>query len=105
MDRRKHYRFVKKRPSPESRTALILSGISFVMMLVLILVSFGFGGKADVTIGAIALIGLGIAFYALFIGMKQLSAKGTEYRLPSISVLCAGIMSIAWLSVFLWGLR
>jgi len=100
--KKQRYSFIK-RISPGAREATLMSTVSLGILILTLVLSFAFGGKAGLYIGALGLVGMLTAFYGLYLGMKALSDIGM-YKFTAFGTVFAGIMSIIWLGMLVLGI-
>lgn len=105
MARRKQYTFIKKKSAPNAKLSILFTTISLVIMLVLFLVSLGFGGQGGMVLGAAGLAAMLLAFYAFILGLGVLRKRNPEYRLPAFCTLYSGVISLGWVALAIWGLH
>ena len=99
------YTFLEPGEMPRANAAILFSGISLAILLILIIVAFAMDGNAGLTAGAAGLAGALFAVYAFIIAMIALAKRESRYRLCVTAAIISGLMLIIWLTVFLNGLR
>lgn len=104
MSHPKRYTFLKKKVSRESRFSVILTIISLLVLLAAVLVSAYYGGQAGLVVGAMGLAGALFALYAFIVAIRQLVKREDTYLQAGVATILSGFMTIAWLSLILWGL-
>jgi hypothetical protein len=105
MAKKYKYSFTQKNESKEGLEALILSGLSFAAFLVLCILAFAFSGEGGTVLGAVGLVAMLMALYGAYLGLKGLAGRTVKKRYAASGTICAGIMSIVWLAVFLVGVK
>ena len=105
MAKKYKYSFTRKNEAKGGREAVILSAVSLALFLVLIVVSFCYAGEGGPILGAVGLVAMLLALYGCYLGLKGLVEKDTGHRLSAIGTICAGVMSIVWLALFLVGVK
>ena len=89
MARKKYnYNFVRK-PSEGGKEALYMAGASVFLFLLASVVSFAFRGNGGIFLGAAGLFSFLLSGYGFYVGMK----------------ITSGGMLVAWLALFLIGVR
>ena len=103
MAREIKYTFLKKDGAHGIGLAIILSVISLVTMLLLFLLSFFGVGKGYTILGAVGLAAGLLAFYAFVLGIRALSKRDSHIRRAAATTTFSGVVSIAWIAVFIFG--
>lgn len=105
MARRKKYSFLKKKKSKEARIAMLLTGLSLLLLLVLPVLFAFVGQKAGLAIASAGLLGILLAMYALILSLKLLVKRTDTYVQAGIATLFSGSLCIFWIFLILWGLN
>ena len=89
MARKKYnYNFVRK-PSEGGKEALYMAGASVFLFLLASVVSFSFL----------------LAGYGFYVGMKSFKEEQVSHRMSGLGSITSGGMLVAWLALFLIGVR
>ena len=100
MARKKYnYNFVRK-PSEGGKEALYMAGASVFLFLLASGVSFAFRGNGGIFLGAAGLSG-----YGFYVGMKSFKEEHVSHRMSVLGSITSGGMLVAWLALFLIGVR
>ncbi len=105
MAKKYKYSFTQKNESKEGLEALIFAGISFASFLILSILSFAFLGGGGTVLGAVGLVAMLLALYGCYLGLKGLARRGMRKRYAASGTICAGVVAILWLAVFLVGVK
>ncbi len=105
MANKKRYRFTETVRSKNGTRSCFLALTSFVLFLLDVILSFGFGGKAGSIAGVIALVAMLFAVYGFYLGMKSFSEQNQASSVRSVlGSITSGVMAVGWLTLFLTGL-
>ena len=104
MAKKYNYSFLDKRTGARRKKALLPAAISFLLFAASIVISVISGGSAGSVVGGFGFCGI---FFALlgFINSIRLLAAKIKGRTVFAGAITSGIMFIAWLALFLAGLR
>ncbi len=105
MAKKYKYSFTQKNESKEGLEALLFAAISFAVFLILIILSFAFSGEGSRVLGALGLAAMLLALYGCCLGLKGLAGRGRRKRYAASGTICAGVVAILWLAVFLVGVK
>lgn len=89
----------------DSEVCLILSAVSFGILALVSFISFLIQASAGAWIGALGLIGMLIGFYALFLGMRELTGRRDNSTRSMVAAVVSGLAAISWITVFLLGIH
>ena len=97
MARKKYnYNFVRK-PSEGGKEALYMAGASVL--------SFAFRGNGGIFLGAAGLFSFLLSGYGFYVGMKSFKEEQVSHRMSVLGSITSGGMLVAWLALFLIGVR
>ena len=103
MARKKYnYNFVRKQ-SEGGKEALYMAGAS--VFLLSSVVSFAFRGKGGIFLGAAGLFSFLLSGYGFYVGMKSFQEEQVSHRMSVLGSITCGGMLVAWLALFLIGVR
>lgn len=105
VKKKRGYTFLDKEKLKDSDVCLILSAVSFGILALTAFISFLIQASAGAWIGAMGLIGMLIGFYALFLGMRELTERRDNSPRSMVAAVCSGLAAIAWITVFLLGIH
>ena len=95
MARKKYnYNFVRK-PSEGGKEALYMASV----------VSFAFRGNGGIFLGAAGLFSFLLSGYGFYVGMKSFKEEQVSHRMSVLGSITSGGMLVAWLALFLIGVR
>lgn len=101
--RRKSYKFTEKTHSKQAIVAVVLAGISFVMYLVFIYLSYDGGGTLSAYYGGFGFMAMIMGIVALFMSIPTLKEEDSFTLFPRWA-LCASILStICWVGTYILG--
>ncbi len=103
MARQIKYTFLKKDSAHGTGLAITLSVISLATMLLLFLLSFFGVGKGYTILGAVGLAAGLLALYAFMLGIRALAKRDSHIRRAAATTILSGVVSIAWIAVFILG--
>ena len=102
MARKKYnYNFVRK-PSEGGKEALYMAGASVFLFLLASVVSFAFRGNGGIFLGAAGLFSFLLSGYGFYVGIKE---EQVSHRMSVLGSITSGGMLVAWLALFLIGVR
>ncbi len=104
MADKKKYRFVEKVQSRDGKLATALAGASALLFVLVVIISFAAGGKAESFVGGLALTAALLSVYGFYVGMRSFSEKNVSSKFSLIGSILSGIIMIGWLTLFLVGL-
>ena len=108
MARKKYnYNFVRK-PSEGGKEALYMAGASdkiVILFLLASVVSFAFRGNGGIFLGAAGLFSFLLSGYGFYVGMKSFKEEQVSHRMSVLGSITSGGMLVAWLALFLIGVR
>ena len=105
MARKKYnYNFVRK-PSEGGKEALYMAGASVFLFLLASVVSFAFRGNGGIFLGAAGLFSFLLSGYGFYVGMKSFKEEQVSHRMSVLGSITSGGMLVAWLALFLIGVR
>ena len=105
MARKKYnYNFVRK-PSEGGKEALYMAGASVFLFLLASVVSFAFRGNGGIFLGAAGLFSFLLLGYGFYVGMKSFKEEQVSHRMSVLGSITSGGMLVAWLALFLIGVR
>ena len=99
------YKFVKKEQSKGGRDATIMAGIAAALFLVSIAIAYFMEGQAGVFVGGFSLVAALISVYGFIVGMRSFGEKDVSYLLTVVGSIGCGIIMVAYLTLFLAGIR
>ena len=99
------YKFVKKEQSKGGRDATIMAGIAAALFLVSIAIAYFMAGQAGVFVGGFSLVAALISVYGFIVGMRSFGEKDVSYLLTVVGSIGCGIIMVAYLTLFLAGIR
>ncbi|HIT89478.1 MAG TPA: hypothetical protein IAC41_03545 [Candidatus Merdenecus merdavium] len=104
MAKRTMYSFYEKKHTKKGIISTILSGVSFLVFLVLTFVSYYLKGNAGLYAGSIGLTAMIISIYGLVLGFQSFQEPGKLYLFSKIGSILNGLIAVGWLSLILIGL-
>jgi len=104
MAKKYNYTFIDKKTGTKRKRALIPALVSFLLLAAAIVVSVVFGGSAGAFVGGFGFCGIFFALLGFIYSVRLLAAK-VKGRMIFAAAIASGIMFIAWLALFLAGLR
>ena len=101
--KKSRYTFLKK-VAPGAKESMVLSSVSLGLFLLSVLLSYALGGSGGAFLGAIGLFALLVAIYGFLMGLRAISAHGTNHMVTALGTIYAGIMCVVWIGLFFLGL-
>lgn len=105
MASKRRYTFTERRSSKGGKFALCLAGAAFVLLAAVVLISVFFQGNAGSFIGALSLTGALLSAYGFYCGMKSFSETDVSPAFSILGSIASGVIMVAYLTLFLTGLR
>lgn len=102
MAKKYNYNFIRKN-SEGGDAAVRLAVLSGGIFVVAAAVSFIFGGKAGIYVGAAALFAMLTAVYGFYLGLKSFSEEKVSHRKSVLGSVACGSLAVLWLFLFLIG--
>lgn len=102
MAKKYNYNFIRKN-SEGGGTAVRLAAVSGGIFILDAVISFIFGGKAGVYVGAAALFAMMTAVYGFYLGLRSFGEEKVSHRKSVIGSVACGSLAVLWLSLFLIG--
>ena len=102
---RPRYTFLEDKSAPQLKAALIMAGLSFLCLIILIATASVRENGAGMASGAAALAAMLVSWYAFLVSMRELAKRPVNIRLAAVSAGITGLLAIAWLAVFLAGVK
>lgn len=107
MAKRYRYAFAQQKQAKEGVFSVALAGISFLLFLMDILISFLCEGKTPVTAGAIvggiSIFAILLSAYGFVWGVKSFSEENRSHIASLIGAVTNGMITVGWLALFLFG--
>lgn len=107
MAKRYRYAFAQQKQAKDGIFSVVLAGVSFLLFLVNILISFLFEGKTSVVAGAIvggiSIFAILLSAYGFVWGVKSFSEENRGHVASLIGAVANGIITVGWLALFLFG--
>ena len=101
--RRKSYKFTEKTHSKQAMLSAVLAGVSFIMYLVFIYLSYHGGGKLSAYYGGFGFLAMIMSIVALFVALPTLKEEDSFTLFPRWA-LCASILStVCWVGTYILG--
>ncbi len=105
MPRKGKYTFIKKKETPDVLLSILLSGVSLIILIVTVALAAAGIAQETYIPGVLGLMALLLSAYALRISFRILAGRRSAFRLPAVSTLFSGTMTILWIVIFLSGVR
>ena len=100
---RTSYKFTEKTHSKQAIVSAALAGVSFIVYLVFIYLSYGVGGALSAYYGAFGFMAMIMAIVALFLAFPTLKEEDSFALFPRWA-LCASILStLCWVGTYILG--
>lgn len=103
MAKRYRYAFAKQKEAEEGIFSLYLAGISFLLFLVALSISFLYGGNGGLAVGIISVLAALLSIYGFIVGLKSFSAKRRSHTFSTAGSIANGLIMVGWLALFLIG--
>ena len=101
--RRKSYKFTEKTHSKQAMLSAVMAGVSFIMYLVFIYMSYHGGGKLSAYYGGFGFLAMIMSIVALFVALPTLKEEDSFTLFPRWA-LCASILStVCWVGTYILG--
>ena len=78
---------------------------SVFLFLLASVVSFAFRGNGGIFLGAAGLFSFLLSGYGFYVGMKSFKEEQVSHRMSVLGSITSGGMLVAWLALFLIGVR
>ena len=104
MTRQRKYRFYEKPHSKGGKLSSLLALFSVACLIVCVVISYAMRGSAGIAIGGIGLIAIFLSIYGFFVGMRSFKEPEVSYSFSILGSIARGVMSAAWLILFLAGI-
>ena len=102
-NRRKSYKFTEKTHSKQAIVSAVLAGVSFIMYLVFIYLSYNVGGKLSAYYGGFGFLAMIMGVVALLVALPTLKEEDSFTLFPRWA-LCASILSTGcWVGTYILG--
>ena len=82
-----------------------MAALSALLLIACLIVSFAMRGNAGVWVGGLGLIAILVSVYGFSVGMRSFREKRVSYSFSTFGSIACGIMSVAWLILFLAGVN
>ena len=105
MRRKFKYTFTRTEETEGGFSSLVFAGCSLILFLVSACLSFFWEGKAESWIGALGLMAVLFSVSGFLIGMKSFKEEQVSHRMSVLGSITSGGMLVAWLALFLNGVR
>ena len=99
------YKFVKKEQSKGGRDATIMAGIAGALFLASIAIAYFMEGHAGTFVGGFSIVASLTAIYGFIVGMRSFGEKDVSYVLTVVGSIGCGVIMVAYLTLFLAGIR
>ena len=86
-------------------TQIAHSYIAVFLFLLASVVSFAFRGNGGIFLGAAGLFSFLLSGYGFYVGMKSFKEEQVSHRMSVLGSITSGGMLVAWLALFLIGVR
>ncbi|MFV0527162.1 MAG: DUF6142 family protein [Lachnospiraceae bacterium] len=103
MAKRYKYTFARQKEAAQGIVSSAIAGMSFLLFIVVVILSFAFQQKAEIAIGALSLFAMLSAVYGFVQGLKSFSKKEEGHLFSIIGSLSNGVIMIGWLGLYLTG--
>ncbi|MDO4321239.1 MAG: DUF6142 family protein [Lachnospiraceae bacterium] len=104
MAKRQVYSFVEKKYSANSIASAVLSVASFMVLLILLFISFIMKGQANTWIGAMGFAGIVMAFCGLRYGFIGFKDECKSYFCSKLGTILSTISIAGWFFIVCIGL-
>ena len=104
MAKGRKYRFYEKPHTKNGIFSAVLAGISVVLLLTDLIISFAYRGKGGIIIGGIGLIAFMLSLYGFIMGMRSFREKSVSNLYSIVGSIGCGVMGVVWLTLFLTGI-
>lgn len=101
--RKKSIKFTDKSHATNGIISTILGGISFVLMVALVIISYMKKGNAGIYLGSIGLTAFVIASVGLAKGIASFKERERYYFFSKVGSICNVIIIALWMAVFVIG--
>ena len=104
MAKGRKYRFYEKPHTKNGIFSAVLAGVSGLILLIDIIISYASKGKGGLVIGGFGLIAFMLSFYGFIMGMRSFREKSVSNLYSIIGSIGCGVMGVIWLTLFLTGI-
>lgn len=103
MARRKMYTFSEKRHSRQGIVSTVLGGLSLLIFVVLVYVSWWFYGEGGIYLGSIGILGILFAVSGLIKGLGSFREKHIMHTFSKAGSIISSVAFVIWIFVILLG--
>ena len=100
---RKSYKFTEKTHSKQAIVSAALAGISFIMYLVFIYLSYMGGGTLSTYYGGFGFMAMLMAIVALFIAFPTLKEEDSFILFPRWALCASALSTLCWVGTYILG--
>lgn len=101
MAKKRMYSFTEKKHSGRGITSTVLGGVSFILLCVLIYLSFFWKGNGGPFLGGIGFTAIVLAVLGLVYGLMSFREKDVFYFFSKIGSVLNGVVLAMWIFVVL----
>jgi hypothetical protein len=101
--KKKNIKFTDRNHAVNGIISTILGGISLVLMLVLVLLSYSQAGNAGVYTGSIGLVAMIVSIVGLFVGISSFKERESYYLFSKIGSLLNIMIITFWIAIYVIG--
>ena len=103
MAKRKMYTFSEKRHARQGITSTVLGGLSLLIFIVLVYISWWFYGEGGIYLGAAGVAGIVFAICGLVKGLMSFREKHMLYTFSKTGSILSSVALVVWIFVVLLG--
>lgn len=101
--RRRSYKFTEKTHSKKAITSAVMAGISFIMYLVFIYLSYSVGGTLSTYYGGFGFLAMVISLVALGISIPTLKEEDSFTLFPRWAFIASILSTLCWVGTYILG--
>lgn len=103
MAKKRMYSFAEKRHSQKGILSTVLGGLSFLILCVLMYISFFSAGNGGVWLGAVGMTAIVLAALGLVSGLMSFRERDVFYFFSKTGSILSGVMLAIWIFFYLIG--
>lgn len=96
---------VNRRTSTKGMISTVLGGVCLLLLLLFLFLSAGNGGNIASIVGALAIIIMAVAVFGIYLAVQSFHEVNRNHATSYIGIIINGLTVLAYVVIFLIGLR
>lgn len=102
--RRRSYKFTEKTHSKKAIVSVSMAGVSLIMYLVFIFLSYSGGGNLSAYYGGFGFLAMLIAVVSFGVALTTLKEEDSFTFFPYLALVTSGLSALCWIGTYIQGI-